>query len=245
MIALIAPVPSWVQETVYSGPQPGEKLPPFKVLKVVGTPQPQEETLTPGEAPVVLVFWHGIERSILPLVRVVDQYASERTGKLQLHHIVLYADRLEGEKRVPLVQQSLRLGSPLVLSPDGIEGPGSYGLNKKCLLTILVGKGGKTTASFALVQPGFTDAPKILKALSEALGEPKPPSALELEDKWMALRAGGRRPMAPAPVAPDLSTEKGLREAILALQAEVAALKKELAELKRRPPVPPVDPPKK
>lgn len=151
-VALIATTPLWAQDRVYSGPQLGEKLPAFKVLKVVGTTVPLEETLTPGDQPTVLVFWHGVERSILPLVRVVDQYGSERKELLKLYHIVLYGDRLEGEKRIPLVQQSLKLGSAPHLSPDGLEGPGSYGLNKKCLLTILVGKGGKTTASFALVQ---------------------------------------------------------------------------------------------
>lgn len=251
MIAIIATAPVWVQEALFSGPQPGEKLPAFKVLKVVGTPQPQEETITPGEEPTVLVFWHGVERSALPLLRVVDQYATERKGQVRLHHVVLYADRLEGEKRVPLVQQSLRLGSPPFLSPDGMEGPGSYGLNKKCLVTILVGKAGKTTASFALVQPGFADAPKVVKAMAAAMGDANPPGAIELEDKWMALRAGVGARRTPAPMASDLSTEKGLREAVAALQAEVAALKTEVAELKGqrssapspgRQPLPPTGP---
>ena len=249
--AIIATVPWWGQDTVYSGPQPGEKLPAFNILKVVGTPMPLEETLTPGDQPTVLVFWHGVERSILPLVRVVDQYGSERKEQLKLHHIVLYGDRLEGEKRVPLVQQSLKLGSAPTLSPDGLEGPGSYGLNKKCLLTILVGKGGKTTASFALVQPGIADAPKIVKAIAEAIGDKNPPSVAELDAKWMAA-CGGSGGRAREPVF-DLNTEKGLRDAVAALQAEVAALKKELADLKgqrgaspaeptRRQPTPPAGP---
>ncbi|WP_309713026.1 hypothetical protein [Armatimonas sp.] len=254
--AIIATAPWWAQDTIYSGPQPGEKLLAFKVLKVVGVPAPQELTLTPGEQPTVLVFWHGVERSALPLVRVVDQYGAEHKSALTLHHIVLYNDRLEGEKRVPLVQQSLKLASPLTLSPDGMEGPGSYGLNKKCLLTILVGKGGKTTASFALVQPGIADAPKVLKAIAEAIGDTNPPTPAELEAKWMTTRGGvgGRgREMTPERPAFDLNTEKGLREAVAALQAEVAALRKELSELKgqrgapspeapRRQPAPPAGP---
>jgi hypothetical protein len=233
--AIIATAPCWAQDTVYSGPQPGEKLPAFKVLKVVGVPAPQEVTLTPGEQPLVLVFWHGVERSILPLVRVVDQYGAEHKSALALHHVVLYNDRLEGEKRIPLVQQSLKLASPLTLSPDGLEGPGSYGLNKKCLLTLLVGKGGKTTASFALVQPGIADAPKVLKAIAEAIGDTNPPTVAELEAKRMA----------PERPAFDLSTEKGLRDAVLALQAEVAMLKKELAELKGQRRMPSAEAPRR
>ena len=236
--AIIATAPCWAQDTVYSGPQPGEKLPAFKVLKVVGVTAPQEVTIMPGEQPMVLVFWHGVERSILPLVRVVDQYGAEHKSALALHHVVLYNDRLEGEKRIPLVQQSLKFASPLTLSPDGLEGPGSYGLNKKCLLTLLVGKGGKTTASFALVQPGIADAPKVLKAIAEAIGDTNPPTVAELEAKRMT----------PERPAFDLSTEKGLREAVAALQTEVATLKKELAELKgqrsgpSRQPAPPAGP---
>ena len=41
------------------------------------------------------------------------------TAPVWAQGVVLYADRLEGEKRIPLVQQSLRLGSAPYLSPDG------------------------------------------------------------------------------------------------------------------------------
>lgn len=45
MMPIVAAAPAWVQETVFSGPQPGEKLPAFKALKVVGVPAPQEVEL--------------------------------------------------------------------------------------------------------------------------------------------------------------------------------------------------------
>lgn len=238
--ALVAVAPVFAQETIFSGPQIGEKTPPFKIVQVVGVPAPREaELLREAKGPTVLVFWGGIERSMLPLLRVVDQYAFERKDRLTLHHVVLPADRIESEQRVPLVQQSLRLGVPPVLSADGAEGPGSYGLNKKCLMTLLVAKEGKVTANFALVQPGIADAPRVLKAMADVIGDAEPPKVEELEARWMASR-GGRgapaRPMrqdtVPPPPTFDLTTEKGLRDAVAALQAEVIALRRELTALK-------------
>ena len=54
---------------------------------------------------------------------------------------------------------------------DGREGPGSYGLNRNVMLTILIGKAGKVTANYALIQPSLqVDLPKILKSVVEVVG---------------------------------------------------------------------------
>ena len=67
------------------------------------------------------------------------------------------------------------------ISQDGVEGPGVYGLNRNVTLTILVGKEGKATANFALVQPSIqADGPKILKAIADVSGGGKVPSIEEL-----------------------------------------------------------------
>jgi hypothetical protein len=48
-------------------------------------------------------------------------------------------------------------------------------------LTILVGKAGKVSANFALVQPSIqADGPKVGKALHAALGEDKTPTLAEM-----------------------------------------------------------------
>ena len=57
------------------------------------------------------------------------------------------------------------------ISADGLEGPGSYGLNRNVALTVLVGKDNKVTGNFALVQPSVqADGPKIFQAIVAALG---------------------------------------------------------------------------
>jgi hypothetical protein len=228
------------QDKVFSGPQPGEKITSFKVLDVTGA-QAGKEADYVGEykgAPTVLIFMHGLERSMLPLVRVVDQYAAEKKTTLKALYIYLTDDRVAAEQRLPLVQQSIRLQWPLTISVDGPEGPGNYGLNKRCLLTILVAKENRVTANFALVQPGIADAPKVLAAIAAVVGDPNPPAADALEARRQAQGGRGTRPAAmerPGGLDAsrfDLATEKGLREAVAALLAEVQSLRQEIAGLR-------------
>lgn len=63
------------------------------------------------------------------------------------------------------------LPSSIGVSPDGREGPGSYGLNRKMTLTILVAKDNKVAANFALVQPSLqADLPKVLESIVKVAG---------------------------------------------------------------------------
>lgn len=203
------------QEKVYSGPQVGERTTAFKVVELTaGNAGPEWDVVErhAGKASVV-VFVHGIERSILPLMSVVDEYAHERRERMATAFVVLSGDRLEMEKRLPVVNQSLKFHSPLVLSVDGAEGPGNWGLNRSCLLTIVVSKDRKVTANVALAQPGIADAPAVIKAMAEAVGDEKPPTAEALREKRAAARGGGEmrrggpatRPARPAgPAAANL-----------------------------------------
>lgn len=71
------------------------------------------------------------------------------------------------------------LPSVIGVSPDGREGPGSYGLNRKMTLTILVAKDNKVEANFALVQPSLqADLPKVLESIAKVAGGKVP----KLED---------------------------------------------------------------
>jgi hypothetical protein len=196
-VALVALAATGVlaKDRIFSGPQPGEKVTPFKVLGVRGPAAGTEQEIQGADAgtgPAVLVFVHGIERSIVPLVTVVDEYGHQKRDVLKTTFVFLSGDRVAMEKRLPLVGQSLRMQCPMALSLDGAEGPGNYGLNKDCLVTIVVAKDKKVTTNFALVQPGIADAPAVLKAMAEACGDPKPPTAEALREKRMA--GDGMRP---------------------------------------------------
>jgi hypothetical protein len=172
-------------DKVFSGPQPGEKTTSFKALELRGSTAGQERDLIAQHkgAPTALVFVHGIERSMAPLLGLIDEYGKERAAKLKTEFVFLSADRLASQQRLPIVAGSLKLVAPISLSVDGAEGPGNYGLNKECLLTIVVAKENKVTANFALVQPGIADAPKVLAALAKVIGDENPPTAEALREK--------------------------------------------------------------
>ncbi|MGE3308718.1 MAG: hypothetical protein AB7O66_02020 [Limisphaerales bacterium] len=179
-------------DAIFSGPQPSEKATPFKVIDL-GTEKEGAERDPVTEnagAPTALVFVHGIERSLVPLLRVIDEYGALRKDRIRTEVVFLAADRLAGEQRTRAANKSLRLQSRIGLSPEGIEGPGNYGLNKECLMTVLTTVSNRVTANFALVQPGIADAPRVLEALARTAGDDAPPSVAEL--------SGRRAEMAPA-----------------------------------------------
>jgi hypothetical protein len=229
-------------DPVFSGPQTGEKTTPFKVVEISGANAGKERDVIAGNggAATALVFMHGMERSMMPLLRVVDEYGALRGDALKTEVIFLASDRLEGEQRVKAAAGSLKLGARVGLSLDGAEGPGNYGLNKECLMTIVTAKDNTVTANFALVQPGIADAPKVLEALAKLTGDAHPPTAEELTQRHMARNGGGgrdgggmRRGGNTAPPVDltkfDLNSEEGLRGAVQALIGEVQSLRAELA----------------
>jgi hypothetical protein len=246
-------------DTVFSGPQPGEKTSPFKVLAITGADAGKERNPveTNAGAPTALVFVHNIERSLLPLLRVVDEYGAGRKEALKTEVVFLFEDRTTGEERLKGVTASLKLNSPVGLSLDGGEGPGNYGLNRECMITIVAAKDNKVTANFALVQPGIADAPKVIAALAEVSGDAAPPTVEQLTERQLARTGGERRPgerMRPGAERPqraemeniDLNSEAGMRDALRALIAEVRALRAELAALRGQPGTAPApqEPPK-
>lgn len=186
----LAIVPGRVRaaDPVFSGPQPGEKATPFRVVDITGPSAGSERPVSTAgtNPPTVLVFIHGIERSLVPLLRTLDDYGATNRSRLRTELVFLAADRLSGEQRVKAAAHSLRLRSPVGLSPDGAEGPGNYGLNKDCLMTVVAARDQVVATNFALVQPGIADAPRIVAALAALCGDPNPPTAESL------LAAGAR-----------------------------------------------------
>jgi hypothetical protein len=183
-------------DAVYSGPQIGEKTTPFRVREVVGESLGKERdpvTENAG-APTAFVFVSAIERSLVPLLRVVDQYGAERTNRLKTEIVFLFGDRVAGEERLKAAAGSLKLRPRVGLSLDGAEGPGNYGLNKECLMTILAARSNTVMANFALVQPGIVDAPKVIEALAKVCDDANPPTIEQLNERQTA-RTGGPRMM--------------------------------------------------
>jgi hypothetical protein len=223
------------KEKVFSGPQPGEKVTSFEVrsLTAQGPGDKRDPIKVAGERPVVLVFLHGLERSMAPLMRVVDIYGGTQKAKLNTEFIFLIDDLIRGDRGLPRVVNSLKMRTHIGYSLDGIEGPGNYGLNKECLMTLVLAKGGKVTANFALVQPGIADAPGIIAAMAKLAGDKKPPTAEVLLARQNPNNGRSmRRPLNLERL--NLSTDAARQQAIQKLIAEVKHLRQQEA-MKNRP----------
>lgn len=175
---------SGADDPIFSGPQVGEKLTPFKVKGVFDPHAGKDIDFIEmaKEKPVVLVFVHDLNRQSLSMVRVLTSYTKSRAKDgLTTGVVWLSDDATEAENVVKKVKGALTEGVPIGVSHDGREGPGKYGLNRKVMLTILVGNKNKVTANFALVQPSLqADLPKILEAIVKEAGG-KVPKLEEIE----------------------------------------------------------------
>lgn len=226
-----------------SGPQPGEKAPAFNILLTDGSPVLREvEQKTSGATTVV--FLTAVERSAMPLVRVVNWYGAERKAAMDTVIVVLPKDPVAMRDRLPAIVKSLNLKVKFAISSDGPDGPGAYAINSKAMMTLLTIKDGKVEGNLALAQPGVADAKAVIALMAKLSGDTKPPTPEELNDRnsgapgaTPAVKPAAQRPAAqptPATVVPepDLSTPEAMKKVISDLVKEVAALKAELAALK-------------
>lgn len=221
VLLLAMPVSVVAQDQVFSGPQVGEKLAGFKVRGVLDSDAGKELDFvaTADGKPIVLVFVHDVTRPSIGMTRTLTGYTKSRAKDgLTTGVVWLSDDTSEAENTIKRVKNALTPGVPVGVSPDGREGPGSYGLNRKVMLTILVGNKGQVTANFALVQPSIqADLPKILDAIVKEVGG-KAPQLEELE---------GARPMTRRPAAnePDIRALLGpvIRKEAKAEDVEKAA----------------------
>ncbi|MGN6544238.1 MAG: hypothetical protein ACTHK7_04260, partial [Aureliella sp.] len=185
-------------EPIFSGPQPGEPLPGLTVRGVFDDAAGKEFDFVARAAgkPIVLIFIHDATRPSIAMTRVLSAYTLTRAKDGLATGIVwLDDDPTAAENTLKRIRHALTPGAPIGISLDGREGPGSYGLNRNVMLTILVAKENKVTANFALVQPSIqADLPKILKAIVDAAGGTAP----KLEELPGVAEMTRARPAAPS-----------------------------------------------
>ncbi|MGD9854072.1 MAG: hypothetical protein AB7U20_03895 [Planctomycetaceae bacterium] len=190
-------------EGVFSGPQPGEVLPPLRVLAPTANSEAGQVDLVAEASgrPILLLFVHEFTRPSSALTRVLMNYGEMRWDDGLFPATIRLTDdpsSIRGARRG--IPERARYG----VSPDGKEGPGSYGLNRNVGVTVLVGNEGRVTASFALVQPSVTDASRIIAEIAKLIGGEVPTTA-ELEFLAMNQDAAPRfRQNGAAPEDPEL-----------------------------------------
>ncbi len=186
-LLLLFPVLSVAQDAVFSGPQVGEPLPSFKAVGMLDDQEgePIDLIAQAEDGPVMLVFFHELTRPGFGLTRAITKFASERSDpNMKVGVIFLTDDMTETTKWASNVRRLFSKDVTYVVSPDGKEGPGSYGLNRNVTLTVIVGDDGKVTGNFALVQPQLqADGPGILKAVAAVTGGGEVPSINEFDPR--------------------------------------------------------------
>lgn len=178
-------------EPIYSGPQVGEELTPFEITGVFDDKAGKRfDPITEAQGkPVVLLFLHQANRPSIGMTRLLMNYLAERKDQDVASCVVwLTADPTQAENDLKRMRHALPEKTMIGIFPDGVEGPGAYGLNRQVTLTILVGKENKVTANYALVQPSIqVDLPKILKSIVDIAGG-------EVPDVSKMQQAGMERP---------------------------------------------------
>ncbi len=194
-------------EVVFSGPQPGEVLPGFSMNRVnsENSAESVDVVKMAGQKPLLLIFFHERTRPAFGLMKALTKYAASKKSaeenSLTTGVCFLTKDPTEMTDWVNRITQHLNDGVVYGVYPDGIEGPGSLGLNRNVALTVLVAKEGKVTFNSALVQPSLeTDGQKILAAIVEATGGGDVPDIRQL--------AGQTR---MTPQRPDTNQEPNMR----------------------------------
>lgn len=158
---------------VFSGPQPGEKITPFKVQGVFGEEKSREFDFVKmaGSRPFLFLFLHTPTRPAGDLSRVLLHYAQTREEAGLFTALTYLSDDLtDARRKMVRAHGWWNCGPPAAISIDGAEGPGAYGLNRNVTMTILIGTQGKVTANFALIQPSNTDAAHIIPSINSLVG---------------------------------------------------------------------------
>ena len=170
---------------LFSGPQPGEKLPLLMAKGINGeTKDKTSDFIAKADGQLLVLFLqdeNGLGlRGLVGISRLLAQIAEKSEQKMHLNVVFLgdTPDTLanQASKLVPHIPSDVLLG----ISPDGREGPGSYGLNRSVAQTVLIAKDGKVLYNFAFTQPMLYPDPYVLGAVGEAIGVE--PATLE---KWL------------------------------------------------------------
>lgn len=192
------------QPQVFSGPQVGERLPPFRVSLAFGQDVGEVVDfikLADG-GPSLLVIVNGANRPAAALTRSLMNFAELQGDKL-FAGVVYLDDDVSGAGKY--LRQAIAwwgVSPPVGVSVDGAEGPGAYGLNRNVNLTILVANDGRMVSNFALIQPSLTDGPKILTHVTRLIGGRVPTKAEMAFLSSPTRKLGSARwPLAPTDIA--------------------------------------------
>ena len=192
-----------VEQRLISGPPAGTLLTKVEVYAASGPHAGTtfDAAATLGQAPCALLFVHELTRNTAPMIRALDRFGTEY-GLLgfRAFTVMLADDRTTAEKQIERSSTSLGMRNPLVVSVDGSDGPGGYGLNRKCTLTLLLANAGRVTRVVGFTDTGPQDVAPLEAWIGELTGPlPKDPAEwrILLAKRRLHLQAGSANASEP------------------------------------------------
>jgi hypothetical protein len=163
-----------LEKPIYSGPQPGEKVPSLTMLNLRGDKAGQQ--LDPIELAgdkLHLMFFVSQSRTFgrfLGQLRKQLQSIEDNSNKpWAMSVIVCTDDANEAEKSFAVLDQRYPKSLVVGLSQDGSAGPPAYGLDKNLTATVIVAKKGKVLHNLPYAGNAFYTQPHILGAIAKAM----------------------------------------------------------------------------
>jgi hypothetical protein len=162
---------------VDSGPTPGEKVPPLKVLSVVGDDENKEIDASGKreDKPTVYLFVRQDRwtRPVGRTMKILDQEVEKLGGEAKAIAVWLTDDKEKTKEYLPKVQQSLDFDvTTMALHPDLATGPEGWGINSDADLTVVVAAEKKVAARFGFVSPNEKVVREVLAALKKVSKKP-------------------------------------------------------------------------
>jgi hypothetical protein len=164
---------------VKSGPQPGDKIAPFDVVKCAGA---TDDGVSVGDKlcyrckygakPMVMVFTRKSDDQVEGLVKKLDK-AVEKNSEKQLRAFV----NIVGESRSDAETCAKQMAKdtsvenvPIVVPEESANGPDNYGINPDAVVTVIVAVDGKVVASHGYSSaPDSDDIKQIMQDVHKAI----------------------------------------------------------------------------
>ena len=183
------------ESPLFSGPQPGDHLPPLKATGIRGKFADKEfDVIAEADGKPLVLFVqddNGVGvRGLIGTSRALLDIANKSEKEIRTSVVFLDNDPGTLSKWIKEFEAHVPKEVLLGISPDGGEGPGSYGLNRNAAMMILVAKGGKVIHNFAFQQPMLYLDPHVLGAMADVMGV-----EYETMSKWLdsGSKARGER----------------------------------------------------
>ena len=186
-------------QDLVSGPRSNTPLAPVMIYDGQGKRAGKEFDAAKaiGSNPGALLFVHSMTRNTYPMIQGLDRLVGRHSLMgFRWFTIFLSPDRTAAEKQVhqrnglvtgghkfSVVGKfgALQLEKPIMVSLDGLEGPGNYALNRRAVLTLVMVRDGRVHSSHAFTDSGVHDLPFLEQLIDEVTGPmPKGDNALRL-----------------------------------------------------------------